>query len=135
LWSVCNELDQLLEFAAIAAMPDHPFKDEWSFQRRMSRGNSMAGQPIAPDQPCFTCEVPFAEHAIPATPDVELDVERLARAMHLARRLPEMDEPYCDNPLTEMDLSVHMDTAKAIIHAYAMLPLEPNEAEPKETPE
>jgi hypothetical protein len=43
--------------------PDHPFKDEWSFQRKMSRGNRVAGRPIAPDQPCFACDVPFAVHA------------------------------------------------------------------------
>lgn len=51
-----------------------------------------------------------------------LDVERLARAMHLARRLPAMDEPYCDNPLTEADLREHLEWAEAILHAYSMLP-------------
>lgn len=51
-----------------------------------------------------------------------LDAERLARAMHLARRLPEMAEPYCDNPLTDADLANHIDWAEAIIHAFALLP-------------
>ena len=51
-----------------------------------------------------------------------LDVERLARAMHLAQRLPEMEEPYCDNPLTDADLRDHMAWAEAILHAYALLP-------------
>jgi hypothetical protein len=47
---------------------EHPFKDEWKFQRSMSKpypGNSVAGQPIDPDQPCFTCEVPFKDHDTP----------------------------------------------------------------------
>jgi hypothetical protein len=60
--------------------------------------------------------------AIPAKPDDGLDVERLARAMHLARRLPDMEEPYCDNPMTADDLHGHMDWAEAILHAYSMLP-------------
>lgn len=56
---------------------DHPFKDEWSFQRSMTKGNAMAGKPIAADQPCFTCGIAFADHpeagdkaeAPPTTPD------------------------------------------------------------------
>jgi len=60
----------------------------------------------------------------PAAPGLReaLDVERLARAMHLARLLPEMNEPYCDNPLTDADLRGHMVWAEAILHAYALLP-------------
>jgi hypothetical protein len=37
---------------------EHPFKDEWSFQRSMP-----GGQPIFSDQPCFICGVPFTDHA------------------------------------------------------------------------
>lgn len=49
-------------------------------------------------------------------------VERLARAMHLARLLPDMEEPYCDNPLTKADIAEHMRWAEAILHAARMLP-------------
>jgi hypothetical protein len=57
--------------------PDHAFKDEWTFQRSMSKGNPMAGKPIAATQPCFSCGVVFAEHG--GSP-AGLGVERLAKA-------------------------------------------------------
>lgn len=68
---VAAQLD-LLAAARVSGDPQtpdrHPFKDEWSFQRSMSRGNPQAGKPIAPDQQCFDCGIAFAVHgaAIPA---------------------------------------------------------------------
>ena len=52
-----------------APQPDPAYHDEWRFQRTMGRkypGNDVAGEPIAPDQPCFDCGVPFAAHPSPA---------------------------------------------------------------------
>jgi hypothetical protein len=67
-------------------------------------------------------DVTYDEAATEVTEAAPLDVERLARAMHLARRLTGMQEPYCDNPLTDTDLRAHMEWAEAILHAYTMLP-------------
>lgn len=71
LAGICGEshMSHAREYAALAAQseetgaPGHVFHDEWSFQRSMTKGNPVAGQPIAADQPCFDCGVPYDQHA------------------------------------------------------------------------